>query len=127
MTARTLHEWLTDEATLRTFIGVLAAGQEKGDNPERSIQVALAASVTNFLTSGNEPFQGHDGRVAATNRIFRDLVVPRLPKGEGALLMTFPMGKPGMASFMSTADRAGCRLLLRQLLATVEADDEDSP
>lgn len=66
----------------------------------------------------------HDQRVALTNKTFREKVVPVLPDGEGAILIVFETGIPnGLMCYIASADRAGCRDMLRNLLAKWDADE----
>lgn len=59
----------------------------------------------------------HDQRIAATNLIFRELVMPNLAQGEGAVLMTFAIGKPGILTYIGSCERQSMREVLTELLA----------
>jgi hypothetical protein len=116
-----LRELLNDEEVIQDALAVLKIGIEKGDQPAQAFRLAVASVLTRWLPDAPPHFRGHDERVALANRLMREFIVPLLPKGEGALLLLYPFER-GTVTYVSSGERAGCRIILRDLLAKWDAD-----
>lgn len=119
-----LRELLNDEEVLNDALAMLKVAIEKGDPPKKAMQMALGTVVLRlqgWRPDRSKPFHSHDERIAAVNRLFRDVVVPSLPEGEVALLIVSTAG-PGLLTYIANGERAGCREMLRELLTKWDAE-----
>lgn len=119
-----LRDLLNDEEAIRDALAVLKVGIEKGDTPTQAFRLAVASVLTRWMPEHPPSFRGHDERVATANRLMREFISPLLPEGEGALLVLYPFER-GTLTYISKGERAGCRIMLRDLLAKWDRDEAE--